>query len=163
MLPSLHTSAGCQELQNRPWGPVTNHGWNLWPSDVELHKAHEYCGFPYMGVPRKEWFIRETPENLKWMIKDLEVSRNRGTPSHHPFSIGIFTSRPSSYWGNPIYGNLPMESSSVMGVPQQLDGFFHSRKSENNMDNLGVPPIFGNLHIYFYIALLVSIIHTLNP
>ena len=27
-----------------------------------------------------------------------------GTPSHHPFWIGIFPYKPSSYWGIPIYG-----------------------------------------------------------
>ena len=26
---------------------------------------------------------------------------HRGTPSHHPFSIGIFHCKPSSYWGIP--------------------------------------------------------------
>jgi hypothetical protein len=29
-----------------------------------------------------------------------------GSPSSHPFEIGIFHCKPSSCWGTPIYGNL---------------------------------------------------------
>ena len=37
-----------------------------------------------------------------------------------------------------------------MGVPHELDGLFQE-KSQSKMDNLGVPPISGNHHIYICI------------
>jgi len=29
-------------------------------------------------------------------------------PLHHPFYVWVFHSKPSSYWGTPIFGNLHM-------------------------------------------------------
>ena len=37
-----------------------------------------------------------------------------GGPLNHPFDFQIFHSKPSSYWGTPIYGNLHMEM--MMGM-----------------------------------------------
>jgi hypothetical protein len=37
-----------------------------------------------------------------------------GGPLNHPFDFRIFHSKPSSYWGTPIYGNLHMEM--MMGM-----------------------------------------------
>ena len=55
---------------------------------------------------------------------DMMVSRNGGTPSHHPFLDGIFyeinINKPSSYWGTPIFraGN-PTEMTETTS-PLQL-------------------------------------------
>jgi len=39
----------------------------------------------------------------------------------------------------PSHGSGRVGGSIIMGLPQKLVGLFHG-KSENNMDDLGVPP-----------------------
>ena len=49
-------------------------------------------------------------KSVFWMVK-MGVSRNRGTPSHHPFEKRDFPwNKPSSYWGNPNLWKPPIST-----------------------------------------------------
>ena len=57
----------------------------------------------------------------KAIKSDMEVSWNRGTPSHHPFLDGIFHYKPSSYGDAPIDGNLHMDWWLPTGSSDDLE------------------------------------------
>ena len=61
---------------------------------------------------------------------------HRGTPSHHPFFVGNFLYKPSTWWGT-LSGNLQMISNDF---PPKIK-MFHQDCSQINVSNF--PPLRG--------------------
>ena len=89
----------------------------------------EFCLVMFRSSPGHTWTRPQVQPAAQWVTvfysriqgcflfkigqqkRDIEVSWNRATPSHHPFLDGIFHDWPTSYWGTPILGNPHMEAS----------------------------------------------------
>ena len=59
---------------------------------------------PGPGSPDLDGEVKAQKTLKHWRLY-MGVSINGGTPSYHPFSIGIFPCKPFSYWGTLILGN----------------------------------------------------------
>ena len=88
----------------------------------------------------------------------MGVSWNRGTPSYHPFSIGIFPYKPSSYWGTPMTMETPtwfMKSKpAIVWVGLLEIGVSRCRALVRQMDVLSDPDltlirVFGVTQVLF--------------
>ena len=63
----------------------------------------------------------------------MEVSSNRGTPSHHPFLDGIFPHKPSSYWGTPMTMDTPNWITTKWASPEpHTDGLTFNTQVDTN-------------------------------
>ena len=83
--------------------------------------------FPTGNPPFEEsqhgfWWSPMTQHNFQdgWLCAHIvEVSWNRGTPSHHPFLDGIFPHKNHPVWGTPIYGKPHIDGYKEFGTRNQ--------------------------------------------
>ena len=87
--------------------------WLLWhrsPADLLL-KEREQKAMVVMGrAARAARAARDSPQCQRSSGVQVKGSINGGTPSHHPFSIGIFSTN-YPFWGTPHLWKPP-------GIPQ---------------------------------------------
>ena len=81
-----------------------HHGWGFHVHDISVTELiiHSFSSSNFHG------FYGPMLSRCGIPTTKIGISWNRGTPSHHPFLLGICPYKPSSYWGTSILGNHQM-------------------------------------------------------
>ena len=109
------------------------------------HLRRSFTDFPHSGWGKRRWMWTETSRHADRDILEcwyLGVSINGGTPSHHPFEIGIFHDflyKPS-IWGYPHWWKPPFSSWQKTGWRTCWEGFRH-------VDTVARCCYFGQTHL----------------
>ena len=126
--------------ENQP--PVIAMFWCTRQAMTEIRFARIHT-WRWVATCRKQTFaIRSSPATLTsehhgsdwlWRFPEIGVA-----PSYHPFIDGMFHSKPSSYWGFPIYANPPIFAIEFHEVWHLKTALTHFASAQGTVRSLGI-------------------------